>query len=145
MNERIVLDRTALKEFISLMDTMASETAAVLDTAAPLLARSGADFTPTAAYRGGIKLTLGAVDYGHPGRWAGEAMADRIAGTLNFVISLEEGSRALGKITREVLRAMDNQDTIDAAELERINGSIPASSVRPYGGIPTVDYQPEGN
>lgn len=145
MNDRIVIEREALREFIDLMDTIAAETAAVLDVAAPQLARSGAEFTPTAAYRGGVKLTLGVADFPHPGRRAGETLADRIADGLNFVVSLEEGSRALGTITREVLRALDGQDMIAADELDRINGSIPASSDRRYGRLAVADYRPEGN
>lgn len=133
MNDRLSMDREALKEFISLMDTMAAETAAVLDTAEPLLARTGADAAPEGAYRGGVKLTLGAMNYDHPGRQAGELLSDRIADTLNFVTSLEEGSRALGKLTREVMAALDGQDTIASDELDRINASVPVGTDNPYG------------
>lgn len=141
MNDRVTLDREALRKFCDLMETVASETGEVLDAAAPLLARAGAELEPRAAYRGGVKVTLGAVDFAHPGRSAGEAMADRIADSLNFVISLEEGSRALKELVDTVMREMDAHDSIAATELERINKSIPVGTTDTYG-LP-VDPDPE--
>ncbi|MGH8880328.1 MAG: hypothetical protein ACRD0P_23735 [Stackebrandtia sp.] len=136
MNDRVHLDRDALYKFIDLMDTVSAETGHVLDAAAPLLARSGA---PQGAYRGGIKLTVGSVDFAHPGRVAGELMADRIAESLNFVISLEEGARALKELVTDVMRAMDRNDSIAADELERINKSAPVSSSPTYGLPPIIN------
>lgn len=126
MTTEIKLDKQALREFISLMDRTAEEMSRIQDGTAPRYAREGGG----GAFRHGVKVTVGSVDFAHPGRVAGEVMADRIAETLEFVRSLEEGSRALAQIVRGVLDEMGGRDSIAAAELARINNAM---EVRPRG------------
>ncbi|ADD39756.1 hypothetical protein [Stackebrandtia nassauensis] len=126
MTSEIRLDKRALREFISLMDQTAEEMADIQDGTTPRYARSGGG--GEAAYRNGVKVTVGSVDFAHPGRVAGELMADRIAETLEFVRSLEEGSRALARIVRSVLDDMGARDSIAASDLARINNSMEGRS-----------------
>ncbi|HZE37522.1 MAG TPA: hypothetical protein VE172_01815 [Stackebrandtia sp.] len=133
MSTRVKLDKQALREFVTLMDETAEVMSQIQDAATPRYARAGGD--AASAYRGGVKVTLGSVDFDHPGRRAGELVADRIADTLNFVRSLEEGARCLGDTVRGVLDEMGAQDSIAAADLARINASVHSSCDKPFGVV----------
>lgn len=128
MTTEIKLDKQALRRFVSLMEQTAEEMSNVQDGTIPGYAHGGGG--GEAAYRRGVKVTVGSVDYAHPGRAAGELMADRVADTLEFVRSLEEGSRALAQIVQCVLDEMGAQDGIAASDLARINN---ATEVRSRG------------
>lgn len=127
MTERVVLDKVALRKFTDLMDTISAATGKVLDDTSPRLALAGTS-GEGAAYRGGVKVTLGSVNFDHPGRAAGEQVADRIAESLNFVISLEEGARALRDFAETVTREMDGQDSIAAEDLRDLEQRVPVES-----------------
>lgn len=128
MSERIQVDREALRQFITTMRHTAEEMAAARDEATPAFTGDYLDPGP-ARWAGGVKVTLGVVNHAHPGRDAGEVLANRISNTVRHVVSIEEGSRAMGAAAESVLRALDNQDSIAAADLESIMGnrSLPNS------------------
>ena len=132
MADRVTLNRTALERFVQIMEDTTSNVGGGRDSTSSRYAR-GDRVTPDSAFRGGVKVTVGSVDFAHPGRMAGEMMADRIAESMNFVVSLEEGTRALASIARQVLNAMSAQDDISAAELEEIRNSITDRPTSPYG------------
>ena len=108
------------------MRQTASDMAAVRDKATAAFTGSYIDTDRTARWNGGVKVTLGVVNHVHPGRDAGEVMANRIVNTVNFVVSMEEGTRAMGGIAEAILNALDNQDQIGAAELESIFSQAPS-------------------
>lgn len=92
---------------------------------APLLssyAGTTDDYTPV-KWRNGVKVTLGTVDHAHPGREAGELLADRIGAAGDCLLSAEEGMRALAVIAREALSEFEGQDSISAEDLARIVSS----------------------
>lgn len=130
MTDHIALDKPALREFIALMREVAAEMAEVHPAMTHRYARADGD--ASAAFRHGAKLTLGSLEYDHPGRWAGESLAARVAEVLGFVKSLEEGARALGDISQEVLDELGDGDALAAADLERINESISPLSLNPF-------------
>lgn len=119
MNEQIHVDRQALRQFIDTMRQTAAEMVAVRREATPAFT---GDYlkTDTARWSGGVKVTLGVVNHDHPAFDAGEVMANRIINTVNFVVGMEEGSRAMGEIAEAILKALDEQDTIAASDLEAI-------------------------
>ncbi|HZE39131.1 MAG TPA: hypothetical protein VE172_10010 [Stackebrandtia sp.] len=119
MNDRIHVDRRALRQFIDTMHQTARDMAAVRDEATPAFTGNYLD-TGIARWQGGVKVTLGAVNYPHRGREAGEILASRIVNTVNYVISIEEGSRAMAAAAQEVLHALDRQDSIAADDLGAI-------------------------
>lgn len=125
MTQQIKLDKQALREFVALMRDVADEMSSIHPGMSHRYARNDGD--ATSAYRNGAKLTLGSLDYPHPGRQAGELLADRVADVLNFVKSLEEGARALGENAQNVLDEMGAQDSLSAADLARINRALPGS------------------
>ena len=120
MSQRIHVDRPALKHFIATMQQTASEMAAVRDQATPAFTGNYQNPNTPTRWEGGVKVTLGVVNHNHPGRDAGSVLANRITNTVNYVRSIEEGSRAMGIAAEAVLEALDKQDTIGAAELEAI-------------------------
>ena len=137
MNDMIQLNREALREFVKLMAQMTDDLKNVRAFITPSYAGTeGGHGEADPAYRGGVKVTLGAVDYSHPGRIAGEIMADRIAASLNFAIGLEEGTRALGSIVQAILNDMNNQDQISQARLTEIHNSIGTGQANNPYGIP---------
>lgn len=134
MNEsRLKLDREVLRDFIDLMRKTETHMSAIVDSEVPRYTRSASGGAGDAAYRGGVKVTLGAVDFDHPGRQAGQLVADRIGESANFVISVEEGARAMRRIVQDVVSALDAQDTIAADDLERINKANTVPVANPYG------------
>lgn len=122
MNELIHMDREALRQFITTMKQTADDMAAVRDKATPAFTGNYLE-SGVAKWQGGVKVTLGVVNHAHPGRDAGEVLANRIVNTVNYVVSIEEGSRAMGAAAEAVLRALDKQDCIGAGELETIMGA----------------------
>ncbi|MGH8877466.1 MAG: hypothetical protein ACRD0P_09015 [Stackebrandtia sp.] len=138
MNERIHVDRQALRQFIETMRRTARDMAAARDQATPAFTGNYENPATPTRWHGGVKVTLGVVNHNHPGRDAGEVLANRITNTVNYVVSIEEGSRAMGTAAEAVLNALDNQDSIGAAELEAIvarPGALPDDgSTMPYGG-----------
>ncbi len=131
MSERIYVDRSTLKHFIATMQQTADEMAAARDHATPAFTGNYQD--PDGAFRweGGVKVTLGVVNHNHPGRDAGSVLANRITNTVNYLLSIEEGSRAMGFAAEVVLDALDKQDTIAAADLEAI---VDRPDVFPFEG-----------
>ncbi|MFD0555641.1 hypothetical protein FB566_0853 [Stackebrandtia endophytica] len=123
MTETIRLNRVALEAFAESMEITATDMADAVDTVGPSYSRSGAIGAESAS-RSGVKMTLGAVNHAHSGRVAGELMADKIAQSLEFMISLEEGARALSHFTREVLAALNAQDEITAWRLNELAESL---------------------
>ena len=121
MSERIHVDREALRQFITTMKQTADDMAAVRDKATPAFTGNYLE-TDVAKWQGGVKVTLGVVNHAHPGRDAGEVLANRIVNTVNYVVSIEEGSRAMGVAAESVLRALDKKDCIAADDLEAIMG-----------------------
>lgn len=117
MNDRIHLDRNALRDFIDLMRRTADGMSGTRDENTPLLAGNDPD---VAKWDDGIKVTLGVVNHGHAGRDAGEVLARRIGNTLRFVTSLEEGTRGLGDLCERILQALDKNDDINAQTLNSI-------------------------
>lgn len=116
----ISVDKEAVRSFAELMTTHANSFAQVRESLVPRYAGSDFPTDPDGRYRGGVRVNLGSVEYQHPGSVAGVILADRIAEALNFVISMEEGARALGTIAQEALDAMGNTDQISADDLHRI-------------------------
>lgn len=131
MTDHIELDKPALREVIALLREVAAEMAEVRPAMTHRYARADGD--TASAFRGGVKLTLGSLDYEHPGRWAGELLAARVAEVLGFVKSLEEGARALADISQEVLDELGDGDSLAAEELDRICAPIPRPSPNPFG------------
>lgn len=119
---QINLDKEELRGCVELMHRTARRMRLIRETEAAGYAQS--DGNPDAAYRNGVKLTLGSVDYGHPGRMAGEIVADRIAETLEFVRSVEEGAQAMGDFVEQVLTTLGDQDEIAAEELARLGDTF---------------------
>lgn len=136
MNERIHVDREALRQFITTMKQTADDMAAVRDEATPAFTGNYLD-GDVARWQGGVKVTLGVVNHGHPGRDAGDVLANRIVNTVNYVVSIEEGSRAMGVAAESVLHSLDNQDSIGAAELGAIMGAreLPGFVTAPPGSV----------
>lgn len=118
----ISLDKDELREFVDLMHATAREMRQIRRAQATGYAQ--ADGNPTAAYRNGVKMTLGSVNYAHSGRLAGEIIADRIAETLEFVQSVEEGTQAMGDFVDRVLTELGAEDSIAATELARIGNDF---------------------
>lgn len=120
LTSEIRVDKEALRKFAADMKDSAEAFGRVRRLATPSYAGSVHESDAGSKWRGGVKVTLGVVEHDHPGRTAGELMADRIAGSMNFVISMEEGARALGEIAEAALNSMSGQDTISAIDLDGI-------------------------
>lgn len=116
----IQVDRQALLDFA---DTMENLSTGIGDSRmSEALAYTGTDpgANPAEKWREGIRVTLGSVEHPHSGRVAGERMADHIAHTMQLVVSLEEGARAMGVIVRAIVNALSAEDEISAKELTDI-------------------------
>lgn len=120
MSERIYVDRPTLKHFIETMRKTADEMAGARDHATPAFTGNYRDPDGTTRWEGGVKVTLGVVNHDHPGRDAGSVLANRITNTVNYLLSIEEGSRAMAIAAEAVLEALDKQDMIAADELASI-------------------------
>lgn len=119
---QINLDKEELRGFVELMHQTARRMRLIRETESAGYAQS--DDSPNAAYRNGVKLTIGSVDYMHPGRMAGEIIADRIAETLEFVQSVEEGAQAMGDFVEYVLTTLGEKDEIAAEQLAELGDTF---------------------
>lgn len=68
----------------------------------------------------GVKVTLGVTEYDHPGRHAGLAMSAIVGASLEAIISIEEGARAMTELATTIQNALNEQDQINYDELTEI-------------------------
>jgi|GEM_PF-4246284 len=118
--KRVSIDQGELQTFINKMLEVAQVIGDGRDSGALPYAGTHSGGPDPQKWEHGVKVTLGVTEYDHGGRHAGIAMARLIGASMESIISIEEGARAMADIAAHIRDAMDGQDSMNYDDLIEI-------------------------
>ncbi|HIW64352.1 MAG TPA: hypothetical protein H9881_18015 [Candidatus Stackebrandtia excrementipullorum] len=125
----VSIDQEALTAFIQKMTAVtdaieSSRNSGSMPYAGTLSGGSGPE-----KWADGVQVTLGTTEYDHAGRQAGLDMAALIGASMEAIVSVEEGARAMAELATNIQNSLNEQDQINYDELVTILGD---ADMRPY-------------
>ncbi|MFD0557984.1 hypothetical protein FB566_3273 [Stackebrandtia endophytica] len=118
--KRVSIDQGELQTFINKMHEVTRMIGEGRDSGALQYAGTHSGGPDPQKWEHGVKVTLGVTEYDHAGRHAGVAMARLVGASMESIISIEEGARAMADIAAQIRDAMDGQDSINYDDLIEI-------------------------
>lgn len=123
------IDQEALTAFIQQMTSVTDAIEQSRNSGTLPYAGTAPGDTDPDKWDSGVKVTLGVTEYDHLGRDAGLKMSNLVGASMEAIVSVEEGARALADLAKMIQDSLNEQDQINYDDLVSILGD---SGVGPF-------------